>query len=171
MVYNPADLEDPPEYPGKFLGSARVESDREDIVGMVHENTLDTGRFMSHLMALADNSKAIYSPRQGRLWSEDGAWWNAAFMIMNVGSWNTQVTVKLYDENGDPLKDQYGNLVPPITKSLDPYQAFTTWPEMPTDLEFKGSAIATAGQPIVAEVNLTNYGSGDTGASFNGANR
>lgn len=160
VVYNPDALG------STFLGSAEIHSDRENVVGMVHE--AGNNRFMSHLMALADDSRVIYSPIQGR-WTEnpgtpDEKNWAAAMMIMNLGDFPTDVTVQVYNQNGD--------LIRTITENdLPAHAGFSTWSGLEGTEE--GSAIATSsGEPIVAEVNyVRDRPTGDFGSSFNGVNR
>lgn len=113
-------------------------------------------------------SKLAILPEVYRGYVSGGATWGSAFLVMNTGSSNANITVRYYDVAGNGLSgaNQTGSAAPQNAI------AFNVSNNSQLPASFEGSAVVEADQPIIISGNITTTASsGDPAMSFNAINR
>jgi hypothetical protein len=148
--------------PDGFIGSAVVNSSSQPVTSIVYEAgnpyKLLTG---SPLIG----SFAAYAPELYGTYSQSGQTWTSGIYVQNTSSADTTVTVTYYAAGGG-YAGQWSSTVSP--NRMARFSCGTNNLPCPN---FAGSAVIQANQPIVAVVNASNTGSGDTKLSYTVPNR
>ena len=147
---------------GKIASARLTTTPQQDLVATVYEAKTGQDWRMQHNGFLV-GSNTVILPRIVKTSS-----WITGFQVQNVGGANASVTVRYYDANGNT------NASWNQTATIASYEAATFAQAQHAALPnpFYGSAIITANQPIVAEVNFASgSGSNDKSMSYSGFNR
>ncbi len=143
----------------------------DKLVSTVYETKLLGAWRMQH-NGLLNGTSTVILPRIYKNYGTPN--WRTGIQVQNVGGNPANLTVRYYDQNGDPDTDADDHAT-----SVQPLQSVTFYQpnnaelgdESTGETEFVGSAVITSDQPIVAVVNVARDGSGDAAMSYSGFNR
>lgn len=148
------------------IASAKIESSGQVLVSAGYEYK-DQGEWRMQYNDFLAGSDTIILPRIYKKHPDGSATWSTGIQVQNVGTSPTTVTVSYYD--------MAGSLADTEPKWVQENNSVTFYQPSNGDLNdgFVGSAVITSdnGQPIVAQVNVTNDGPGDAAMSYSGFNR
>lgn len=148
------------------IAAAKIQSSGQVLVSAGYEYK-DQGEWRMQYNDFLAGSDTIILPRIYKKHPDGSATWSTGIQVQNVGTSSTTVTVSYYNLAGS-LEDTE-------PKWVQENNSVTFYQPSNGDLNdgFIGSAVITSdnGQPIVAQVNVTNDGSGDAAMSYSGFNR
>jgi len=170
VLYNPGQIPDP------FLGSVRVVSTNYvPLVGEVSEEDADVAdpRLISNLALSESGSQTIHLPLWYDNYTATGGDWASGVNVRNIGTAETEVTIRWYNQSGAQVHLQTEDVNVNDTHNFYDPSALS---------DFIGSVmIQSSGQPIVATANIHNWIDSDvdddgkddydTALAFNGSNR
>ncbi|WP_374687611.1 hypothetical protein [Promineifilum sp.] len=174
--YAPYVLYNPPAIPNGFLGSVRIESTNNvPLVGEVSEEDADVAdpRLISNLALRESGSQIIHLPLWYDNYTAAGGDWASGVNVRNIGTAETEVTIRWYNQSGAQVHLQTEDVNVNDTHNFYDPSALSN---------FIGSVmIQSSGQPIVATANIHNWIDSDvdddgkddydTALAFNGSNR
>ena len=152
-----------------FSGSAVITTNPARPIATIVQESDAANALVYAANAPLSGSLTAYAPELYGSYAPSGPRWDSGLTVQNTSSSsNATVTVTYYDANGDLMTGwTQANVVIGPRRSL----VFSRWRNNLPWPDFSGSAVITSNQPIVATVNTSHTGSGDTGASYTAPNR
>jgi hypothetical protein len=145
----------------------------DKLVSAVYETKLSPGQWRMQYNGFLEGSTTVILPRIYKNYTDGTVIWTTGVTVQNLGSSTSNITIRYYRDDGTTQSNWMETPTPGV--AVGQYKAWTFWQgaaSNPLPTNFKGSAVITSDQPIVAQVNVAgNTTMIDAAMSYSGFNR